>query len=848
MNALNCGRFCIRFHYQSDCPIAPMKRSFSIEFLLITIVGLFYFALHAPASPTTDYSPPALDLRPISSLFFDTSVRPVGTEHERLAGVIIPIQVGLQRYGHIPFWNSYLSNGVPLVNNAFNYLFNPFHSLPILIFGGVTGSKIATIIALLIAGYSMWTFGLVIGLGVLARVTVALLYMLNGSIAAKFGAGHFQLACSLAWPPLVLAALWWTLNSSKRRAPIGFGISFALLFYAGNIYYVLHTAICCVVIVGLHLIERNQGRWHFRPDRFRRAIIAGVFAFGLSAVQFFPVWQIRDFVTHDQQTIRADGTLDNNYDVGQAFNNLAQPWQVWESHHPETALYPVDYAYIGNLVFILIALAFVLQIIRRFFRKHQSTQKNNYTIVVCAALILAALMMLWAGGQVQPFPWLYAHIPLLAQFRFLGRALAIAALWWILLAGIALDLLWNWLYELKSTHNLSKFTPRRRLIITYVLAALIWLFMVIYSASNAPDRIAMLMRNVDLWASLDTLRYTSLLDAVQGLIQILLIVASLDVILLLIPHLSAVFRRQPFPATWLITKSLQIALLAAVAFGILSVIAVNKDAFQYSTGNIPFDAIYDDIRRADTNAPFPAVALPFSPYTFGAYEHEVRVWSLNEGWLPAASPKTILHMGNLSNPPRWLIAERKLDGTLFDDHAPQIIQSAGYKLHGCYIPDGVMRLENCSVRKPGFNLYEFPQSLPYTFTVSEPVLTNNTAKLILNQVKPADILLYQQDNIVIHAADSWTDFDKHYLVVQEASFPGWQVTVDGVVTQPMTIPTFFNGEQILGLIAIPIEQGNHTYSLRFEPPGLSTGILVFFGTLVAIVAYLKLTYKQKSPA
>ena len=72
-----------------------------------------------------------------------------------------------------------------------------------MLLGRVTGSKIATIIALLIAGYSMWTFGLTIGLGALARVTMALLYMLNGSIAAKFGAGHFQLACSLAWPPLV---------------------------------------------------------------------------------------------------------------------------------------------------------------------------------------------------------------------------------------------------------------------------------------------------------------------------------------------------------------------------------------------------------------------------------------------------------------------------------------------------------------------------------------------------------------------------------------------------------------------------------------------------------------------
>lgn len=27
-------------------------------------------------------------------------------------------------------------------------------------------------------------------------------------------------------------------------------------------------------------------------------------------------------------------------------------------------------------------------------------------------------MMFWAGGQIQPLPWLYANIPLLAEFRF----------------------------------------------------------------------------------------------------------------------------------------------------------------------------------------------------------------------------------------------------------------------------------------------------------------------------------------------------------------------------------------------------------------------------------------------
>ncbi|MBI1281813.1 MAG: hypothetical protein GC179_27055 [Anaerolineaceae bacterium] len=839
----------MRFHYRAHEQLTFMKRSFAVEFIVITLIGLFYFVLHAPALPSTEYSPPALDLHSISSLFLDTNVRPIGTEHERLAGVIVPIQVGLQRYGHVPFWNSYLSNGVPLINNAFNYLLNPFHSFPILLFGGVTGSKIATIIALLIAGYGMWSLGLVIGLGALARVTTALFYMLNGSIAAKFGAGHFQLACSLAWPPLVLAAFWWTLHSSKRRAPILFAVSFALLFYAGNIYYVLHTTICCLVIVALHLIERHQGRWRFRYDRLQRTLIAGLFAFGLSALQFFPVWQVRDFVTHVQQVINNDGTLENSYSIGQAFNNLTQPWPLWGLQHPSKLSDAVDYAYIGNIIFVLVSLAFTQQLISRISRKKQVSWKRHYALAIAAAVILASLMMLWAGGQVQPFPWLYAHIPLLAQFRFLGRALAIASLWWIVLAGIALDILWGWLRDLITTHPIT--TPKQYkplLIATYAIAVLGWLFIVIYSASLAPDRIAMAMRNVNIWQQLDTIRYTSLLDALHGLIQILLAVTVIDRLIVVLQHLKNNTRRpRQFLTTWLIAKSLQIALLAAVAFGILDVMAANKDAFQYSTANVPFDAIYDNIRRADKNEPFPSVALPFSPYTFGAYEHEIRVWSLNEGWSPAA-PKPIISMVNFANPPRWLIAERNRDGAITSPNVQQFILTAGYEQRACYTADTIMRQVNCGTRQAGFDLYELLQALPYAFVVSEPILTNNATNLALNQVKPADVLLYQQDNIVIHTSATWNDFDKHYLVIQEANFPGWQVTMDGVAVQVFTVPTYVVGDQTLGLIAIPIEQGSHTYNLRFEPPGLSTGILVFCGTLVVILAYLKFTYKQKSPA
>lgn len=826
-----------------------MKRSRSIEFLIITAVGIIYFVLHAPALPWQDYSPPTLDLRTVNHLLFDDTVRTTGIEHERLAGIMLPIQIGLQRYGHIPFWNSYLSNGVPIINNGFNFLFNPFESLPILLWGGVLGSKIATILALILTGYSMWAFGLALGLGAVARVTIALLYMLNGSTAAKFGQGHFQLACSLAWPPLVFATLWWTLHSTRRRAPIAVGISFALLFYAGNIYYTLHTALCCLVIVALHLFERTRGRWHFRADRLRRLFIAMIFAFGLSALQFFPIWQVRDYVTHGQQIINADGSLANNYDLLQALTNLTLPWQQWHTNYVQTLLVSVDYAYIGSAVFILILLAAALHLLERLVRKQPLFTSGKYTIAIPAALILALVMMIWSGGQIQPIPWLYANVPLLGQFRYLGRALAVAGLWWIVLAGIALDLLWNRLQKHALLTSVISSRSRIWFAICYVVAILIWLFMLIYSASSAPDRIAMVMRNVAWWRQLDNFRYTSLFAALQTLIILLIATTVLIALILVMLHLWRWLRlRQKFPAFPIVRFAAQIVLFTGVAYSILDLMNTNVPAFQFTAANVPLDSIYADLRRMDTGNPFPSANVSFSRYTFGIYEHEVRNWSLNEGWLPAA-PDPILDMQPFTNTPRWLIAGRNANGTLYDDLTPQIIQTEDYTLRDCYFATGNIWLaDNCSIRQSGLNLYEFAQALPYAFLTTERDLIKNPTTLRLDQVKPADVFLYQQDNIVVHTSASWTDLDTHYLIIQEANFPGWQITRDGEPVQPITVPTTIIGQQTLGLIAVLLDKGDHTYAFRFEPPGLSTGILVFCGTLVLILVYLKLTYKQKSPA
>lgn len=204
-------------------------------------------------------------------------------------------------------------------------------------------------------------------------------------------------------------------------------------------------------------------------------------------------------------------------------------------------------------------------------------------------------------------------------------------------------------------------------------------------------------------------------------------------------------------------------------------------------------------------------------------------------------------MGQFSNLPRWLIAERDANGNIYDPRVASFVKENHYERRLCFRQDTITeKVEDCSAYVIGADLYELPQALPYAFLVTESVLTNNPTSLRRDNVIPANILDYQQDTITISTTS--TSSVRQFLVIQEANFPGWRVTVNGLPIQPITVPTEFIGKQTLGLLAIPIEKGSHTVTLSFEPPGLTTGIFVFLGTLILITIYLTHPTKQKSPA
>jgi len=767
----------------------------------------------------------------------DPHIQAAGVEHQRLSGLLIPAEIGLQRYGHIPTWNSYMGLGEPLINNPFNYLFNPFASIPVLWLGGIQGTKLALVIGLLIAGINTWALMRVLGVGAVARVTTGALYMMSGGIAAKFMPGHFQLGLSLIWPPLVFAALWWTLRSSDRRAPALMALAFALMFFAGNIYYTLHTLVASVVIVGFHLVDREAG-WRIRFDRLRRVMIGGVFAFGLAALQFIPVWMIRDYILHD-----GNPDLFGRYSMAQATLNFIFPWGLWGSQGLTllNMIESVDYAYIGPAVFLLIGAAVIALLaapqLRRRFR----------TSSVVIALLLALLFTAWGAGETSVIQWLYANVSLLAQFRWVGRALSIAALWWIVLAGLSVDVLWQASRDALATNPAFDLYDRKRLLRALLIAVIVWIVFTIYGTRSDETRAALVLYSEPLYNFFNINRYRTFPQSAEGLWFLLLFAALLDTLWLVLESVSPprwrvpMFKRFGVDRRAYGTRLLRLGVLLLVLVTIADVMSVNSRLFYFNERLHDFNILHEYAQNADETDPLPAIYEPFSPFMFGSYYNQTRNWELNEGWRPGPVPG-VVEVGEIVDAPRWAIAWNPMG----DQRDNAFVEAGGYELRYCVSLSEaqIETLDDCNYESNNIvaGLYELPRALPYAFVAPLSTLLGDGTQLQRDIVLPVAHVNHQQDTITIEAETPTIDLNEfvqqggqleaqnYHLVVQETNFPGWNVFIDGVPVATTGIGRF---------IGIPMLAGAHEYTLRYDPPGFALGVVIFIVTLLAMGFYLK---------
>jgi len=355
-------------------------------------------------------------------LRFDEGIIPVGAEFESVAGTIAVAYHSIRDFGEFPLWNPFLTTGVPYLGEPYCHLFNPFASVPGLIWGPLNGPKVAMVVAYLLAGFGQYCLASVVGLSRPVRLWSALLFAMSGPLAVHFWGGHYAVGIIAPFIPLTFALTIQAMRSPSRVWPPLAGLSFALLVFSGMPYHVIF-AIPGLVIVGLfYSVQWEPGR----PPRVNvgaisRGVAAGLWAVGFSAVQLLPLIESYPFVLKD-----IDPSLGGSRNLLATFQNFLTSDPGFYPSHGMNVL--DNYAYV-SLVPVAGLIAAPLA--------WRGGRRRELVLVV----VLFLFYLCWAAAKYSPFRFIYEWIPWLYNIRGSTNALVPTAPFLIVAAGFGIDAL-----------------------------------------------------------------------------------------------------------------------------------------------------------------------------------------------------------------------------------------------------------------------------------------------------------------------------------------------------------------------------------------------------------------------
>ena len=227
-------------------------------------------------------------------LDFSKPTRLPGNEAEVFQSLDWTLVNSLKGSGSFPLWNPYLMTGLPFVADPMLHSYNPFVTLPVLLLGVQAGFKVGVVLSFLLGALGMWWLALVLGMGRPARLWVALLFVFAGQPAARFFQGQYLFVLGFAWIPWVIAGLFRTAQTGRRRYVAVTVLSLGLLFFSGNAYYAFYMLLVLLLfaLVMLFRFSRSKPYIHVDLRLLKRLAATGALALGLIAVQLLPLTEM----------------------------------------------------------------------------------------------------------------------------------------------------------------------------------------------------------------------------------------------------------------------------------------------------------------------------------------------------------------------------------------------------------------------------------------------------------------------------------------------------------------------------------------------------------------------------
>lgn len=349
--------------------------------------------------------------------------RIAGFEYSYLINSGTLASVVYRQTGAIPLWNPFIGRGEPLLENPFSFVLNPVMTLPMLWLGAINGAKIAVTLHALIAGIGGWLLGYVLNLRSPGRILLGLILSATGSMPALLYDGFFQMGLSQAYVPAIYAGLIGTVYS-KRRWAIGLlAVATTLMLFAGTYWYVMPTAVGCLLLVIFGVVRWSKWRLDF--GALRRLCIAVLWIAALSAVRLIPQIAHHHLVDHPVNWLNS-GYVADFWEISTLyFVPIVKDNNSGYFHYVFPAVFAIVVT-VGRLFIFL------------FARHNPGTLKGSWRVVV-PGLVMIVLFTAW-GQEATPFNiWLYDTIPFLRQWRYLMRIMAAAAVWIGIVGAIWFD-------------------------------------------------------------------------------------------------------------------------------------------------------------------------------------------------------------------------------------------------------------------------------------------------------------------------------------------------------------------------------------------------------------------------
>ena len=346
----------------------------------------------------------------------------------------------LKRYGYLPLWQSTLATGEPVIENPFSFTLNPISTLPSLLYGSNIGMRYSVVLTAMLAGVGGWVLGSVLGFGSLGRVLLGLLLAGKGNMLGMIAYGEFQLGNSQAYIPWVLAGVIGVLRHKQQRISVVLtALMLTLMFWAGNIYFLLPTLLCIAGLALTHLPRISFTKRRIRIGIDRRAllhlIIAGMLTVGLSAVTLLPIFLNQSHVGAHSNEVAGGQYADLQTVTRMFFFDSNVPYTdrlvPGGADFYQSFIVPGWFALLALIVFPLLTLMLTHSL---SFRRWK---------VISVGAVLGIFCLLWGTGQNPIITWGYKNLPLLAQWRYVPRMLAISSFWLAVIAVIPVDAFWN---------------------------------------------------------------------------------------------------------------------------------------------------------------------------------------------------------------------------------------------------------------------------------------------------------------------------------------------------------------------------------------------------------------------